>query len=138
MSSETYKIGYKRPPEHTRFKPGQSGNPRGRPRQKKGFAELLHDRLFRSVSLRENGEKRRMLLAEVIVHDLIHSAAKGDAKARRDLLELLKRYPRAAKPRPEMPKITADMSTLEAQKAYEETLRNLKDFDDIDTDGLDL
>lgn len=63
-----YKVGYKRPPEHTRFKPGQSGNPRGRPRQKKGFAELLHDRLFRSVSLRENGEKRRMLLAEARPH----------------------------------------------------------------------
>jgi hypothetical protein len=94
--------------------------------------------LFRSVSLRENGEKRRMLLAEVIVHDLIHSAAKGDPKARRDLLELLKRYPRAAKPRPEIPKITADMSVLEAQKAYEETLRNLNDFDDIDRYGVDL
>ena len=137
MSKKAYLVGYKRPPEHTRFKPGQSGNPRGRPRQKKGFAELLHERLFGTVTLRENGERRRMILADVIVRDLIHGAAKGDAKARRDLLELLKRYPRVAKRQRELREITPDMSTREAQKVYEETLEAIKGLDEPD-DERDL
>ena len=36
-----YKVGYKKPPLHSRFKKGQSGNPRGRPRGAKNFSSVL-------------------------------------------------------------------------------------------------
>jgi len=38
-------VGYKRPPSHTRFKPGKSGNPRGRPRRKVNMSESLNQAL---------------------------------------------------------------------------------------------
>jgi hypothetical protein len=122
MSRPEYKVGYKRPPQHTQFKPGQSGNPRGRPKQKKSLAELLQEILFRTVILKENGEPRRMMLIEVIANDLIHKAARGDAKARRDLLEILRRHPKVASPRMEIRQITDDMSPQEAADIYAATL----------------
>ena len=33
MKKKDYEIGYKKPPKHTQFKPGQSGNPKGRPQK---------------------------------------------------------------------------------------------------------
>jgi hypothetical protein len=37
-STKDYEVGYGRPPIHTRFKPGQSGNPAGRPKGAQNFA----------------------------------------------------------------------------------------------------
>jgi hypothetical protein len=39
--SETDTVGYKRPPSKTRFKPGQSGNPRGRPKRQVDMSSAL-------------------------------------------------------------------------------------------------
>lgn len=134
MKKPEYKVGYKRPPEQTRFKPGQSGNKRGRPRRKESFADLLQKILFRTVTLKENGEPRRMLVMEVIANDVIRKAAHGDAKARRDLLELLKRYPKVAKPEPEIRKITEDMSDQEAAEAYAATLTAIAGITDSENE----
>ena len=41
MPDDDYAVGYKKPPLHTRFKKGQSGNPRGRPKGSKNFSTLL-------------------------------------------------------------------------------------------------
>jgi Family of unknown function (DUF5681) len=51
-ASKDYKVGYGRPPEHSRFKRGQSGNPRGRPRKHRNFRTVLRRaRLSGSSSL---------------------------------------------------------------------------------------
>ena len=43
-NSDDSRVGYKRPPMHSRFKPGQSGNPKGRPRPSRSFeAEFLEE-----------------------------------------------------------------------------------------------
>ena len=44
------KVGYGRPPVRTRFKPGQSGNPRGRPKGSKSIDQVLRQALERRVS----------------------------------------------------------------------------------------
>ena len=36
-----YVVGYGKPPLHTRFQKGRSGNPNGRPRGKKNMSTLL-------------------------------------------------------------------------------------------------
>ena len=59
-SDGTYSVGYGRPPEETRFKPGQSGNPKGRPKGSKNLRTLFAEELRRSVTLKENGKTRRV------------------------------------------------------------------------------
>jgi hypothetical protein len=49
-------VGYGRPPVHSRFKKGQSGNPKGRPRGRRSVASILHKILGEKVSVRE-GDK---------------------------------------------------------------------------------
>jgi hypothetical protein len=49
--SGDYEVGYGKPPKHTRFKPGQSGNPKGRPKASKDFRSLLHRALFKKRRL---------------------------------------------------------------------------------------
>ena len=51
--SGDYEVGYRKPPVNTRFKSGQSGNPKGRPRGSKGFATLMRKALSETVLVRE-------------------------------------------------------------------------------------
>ena len=60
-----YKVGYKKPPLHTRFKKGQSGNPRGRPRGAKNFSSVLNDALNQPVFVTENGRRRKISKREL-------------------------------------------------------------------------
>ncbi|WP_345821102.1 DUF5681 domain-containing protein [Methylobacterium fujisawaense] len=41
MGDEDYEVGYRKPPRHTQFKPGTSGNRRGRPRRSKNIDTLF-------------------------------------------------------------------------------------------------
>ena len=43
--TQDYEVGYRRPPRHSRFKPGQSGNPRGRPNRSKNINTLMQEEL---------------------------------------------------------------------------------------------
>ena len=54
--SETETVGYKRPPSKTQFKPGQSGNPRGRPKRKVDMSESLNRALDEKIVVTELGK----------------------------------------------------------------------------------
>jgi hypothetical protein len=73
--------GYKRPPKKHRFKPGQSGNPRGRPRRALGTNTLIRKLLNEQVEIFENGKKRKISLRELNHRRLAEKAAKGDHRA---------------------------------------------------------
>ena len=83
------KPGYGRPPRRTRFTPGQSGNPRGRPRSTASLAGLLAEELETEVTVRESGRRRRLTKRGAIAKGLVDKAARGDARAIKQLLELL-------------------------------------------------
>lgn len=88
---DAYEVGYGRPPKGTRFKPGRSGNPRGRPKEVKTVDDALRKRLFQKVTAQENGRKTRITVLEVIVTKIVNAAAQGDS---RSIALLLKQMPR--------------------------------------------
>ena len=55
-----HKVGYMRPPEHTQFKPGQSGNPAGRPRKELKRDEILARVFNQKVTVREGDKSRKV------------------------------------------------------------------------------
>ena len=81
--------GYGKPPERTRFKPGVSGNPKGRPPRKPLPAAEFLDRVMNTVTeYRERGQIRTATRLEVTIKAVINRAIKGDMKAAEMLLEL--------------------------------------------------
>ena len=84
------RVGYCRPPRATRFKPGQSGNPRGRPRKPKPIQELLATELRRRAPVRENGREQKLPKLELVVKRLVHDAIHGNYQAVRLLIDLIK------------------------------------------------
>lgn len=76
-----YEVGYGRPPKATRFKPGQSGNPRGRPKGAKSIPALLEGELNRKLRVREGNRERMLTKRELLVRRLV---ANGLQKGGRD------------------------------------------------------
>ena len=64
---EMYQVGYCRPPLHSRFKPGQSGNPKGRPKQSRNLRTIVKQVLSEDMQIREGGRLRRMSAMEAVV-----------------------------------------------------------------------
>jgi uncharacterized protein DUF5681 len=81
-------VGYKRPPAHSRFKPGQSGNPSGRAKGSQNFKTLFHKILKEQVSLREGSDLRKVTKAEAIMRSLVVGALKGDTRSLGTLFRL--------------------------------------------------
>ena len=83
-----YQVGYCRPPLHSRFKPGQSGNPKGRPKQSRNLRTIVKQVLSEDMQIREGGRLRRMSAMEAVVRTIRARAFKGDPKALASLIVL--------------------------------------------------
>jgi len=82
---ESETVGYGRPPRATRFKPGRSGNPRGRPRNR--HREIPYDAVLgQMVTVREGGRERRVTAAEAFILKLTQKGLAGDSAAARSSL----------------------------------------------------
>jgi hypothetical protein len=80
VSSPPAKVGYCHPPEHSRFKPGQSGNPSGRAKGNQNFKTLFNKILNEEISLREGSDVKKLSKAEAIVRGVVIGALKGDIR----------------------------------------------------------
>jgi hypothetical protein len=78
-----------RPPEQNRYKPGQSGNLKGRPRGSLGFNALMSKMLKEKVAVRVGNVIREISWGEALMRAWLQRAAKGDAKALRALREAM-------------------------------------------------
>lgn len=86
--SRDYVVGDKRPPKASRFKPGQSGNPKGRPRGSRNIFTIIEAVLCERISVTEGGRRRSMSTREAIIRGLRNDALRGDNKARLTLIGL--------------------------------------------------
>lgn len=76
-----YPVGYRRPPRRTQFQPGQSGNPKGRPKGSLNLATLLERELRERVVINENGRRRTISKMEAAIKQMVNKAATGDLLA---------------------------------------------------------
>jgi hypothetical protein len=78
-------VGYGKPPVHTRFHKGQSGNPQGRPKGRLNVATVLEKTLHEKVVINENGRRRTITKLEAALKQMVNKAASGDLAALRQL-----------------------------------------------------
>ena len=80
-ADQDYKVGYRRPPLNGRFKPGRSGNPRGRVKGSRNARSVVLQAANRPVRVRTNGKVRKVTTLEAMVENAALKAAQGDPKA---------------------------------------------------------
>ena len=93
-----YAVGYSKPPRHTRFEKGRSGNPKGRPSGAKNLSTLFIEALNESVIVAENGGRRKISKRQAIIEQLVNQSAKGDWRAAKLLLDILQDIERRTEP----------------------------------------
>jgi Family of unknown function (DUF5681) len=89
---DTYQVGYGKPPTHSRFRKGQSGNPTGQ-RQSLNEAERLKkiilQEAYRLLTVRDGGDIKRMAAVQAVLRSQIASAVKGNVSAQRAMLNTI-------------------------------------------------
>lgn len=86
--SDDYVVGYGNPPLHTRFKPGQTGNPQGRPKGSKNLKTDLLEELSEPMKVTEGGQVRRISKQRALIKTLMARALKGNDRAAAKILDL--------------------------------------------------
>ena len=114
-----YDVGYRKPPRHSRFTKGQSGNPRGRPPGAKNLKTLLSEALNETVIVSENGGRRKVTKRQAIITQLVNRSATADFRAIKILLDIVRDIERQTEPTtPETSDFSeADEKVLEQIKA---------------------
>ena len=85
------RVGYKRPPKHTRFKPGQSGNPKGRPKHARNLKTEFLEELGEVIRIREGDREMKISKQRAFVKALVAAAIKGDMRAASALVSFCNR-----------------------------------------------
>lgn len=89
-SDSPYEVGYGKPPRRTQFKPGQSGNPRGRPRGQPNFKTTLIEVFNERVVLRVGDRTRSVPANKAILLRIRNGALQGEPKAIAAYLQLIR------------------------------------------------
>jgi hypothetical protein len=87
-ASAPYEVGYGKPPRHTQFRKGQSGNPGGRPRRvpRERMKALALQEAYRSIAVKEDGRTIAVPAIQAILRSQMKLAAKGNVQAQRAVL----------------------------------------------------
>ena len=88
---KNYDVGYRRPPRHSQFRKGGSGNPNGRPRNTKNLKTDLTEELQEKILVRESDRPVKISKQRAILKTLMAKTLKGDAPAANTLMNLILR-----------------------------------------------
>ena len=92
MTDEDHIARYRRPPRKGQFKPGQSGNLRGRPKGSKNIRTYVNEHLNKKIPIIEGGKTRKVSRAEAIAIQLVNQAAKGEPKGLAAIMSLTREF----------------------------------------------
>jgi hypothetical protein len=124
LSNEDHKPGYRKPPRHSQFKKGQSGNPSGRPKGSRNFVTELQDELTSRIPIVENGKRRRISKQKAIAKQLVNKAATGDPKFASLFLNERRRYEEQ-----EVGPASQEVSSHEDMRVMENMIRRIRSAD---------
>ena len=96
VTKRQYAANYRKPPVHSRFQKGQSGNPRGRPA--KNLPALLAAALNEKVTVTENGKRRQVTKREAVIAQLVNKSAAAELRATKMLIDMLRDIEKRAEP----------------------------------------
>lgn len=91
--SKNYEVGYKKPPKACQFKPGTSGNPKGRPKLVQDFKTDFQDELEETITLKEGGSVKTMTKQRALIKRLITNALNGNAASIKLVTSLMSTLP---------------------------------------------
>jgi hypothetical protein len=111
MTDEDHIARYQRPPRKGWFKPGQSGNRRGRPKGSKNIRTYVNEHLNKKIPIIESGKTREVPRAEAIAIQLVNQAAKGEPKGLAAVISLTREFDAAVSEL--RPNVLADAAVLE-------------------------
>ncbi len=87
-----YDVGYSKPPEHTQWPKGTSGNSKGKKKGSKALKTIVEEEANGKIVVKENGLSTEITKLEAIVKQLGARAIKGNDKATSIILDLVKEY----------------------------------------------
>ena len=86
----SYSVGYGKPPAHTQFKPGQSGNPKGRRKGPRNVRTVVEEALNQRIRVKEGDRIRSLTKLDGVILTMVTAALKGDAKAQGALIAVMR------------------------------------------------
>jgi len=92
-NKKEYSTGYRKPPKEHQFRPGQSGNPRGRPKRKyKTVKEIFTEISRELITITENGVSRKVTKLEAFFKQIFNSGLQGKDRASKTILNYAEKY----------------------------------------------
>ncbi len=83
-----YKVGYGKPPRHSRFRPGQSGNPSGRPRRSRNIDTIMREALYQTVQITRDGKTVRVPAFMALLLRVMKGGLEGDPRSTASVLKI--------------------------------------------------
>jgi hypothetical protein len=90
--SDDYKVGYGKPPENTQFKPGHSGNSKGRPKGAKNLKTIVQQEAYDTITIKEGGKSSKVAKVVALIKSTMNKGIQGDPKAANTALNLMEKF----------------------------------------------